>query len=72
MAFHARDDWYFKRIKDGAVRIHHLDTQGLMDRGFVVDANTWASIVASVSKLGDTAEVFQKEIALHQGDLYSN
>ena len=69
MVFHYRDNWFFERIKNGAVRIYHLDFYGLIDKGFVVDAASWSSIVASVSKLGDTAEVYQRAIALHQGDL---
>lgn len=69
MAFHYKDGWYFERIKDGDVRIYHLDASNLMDKGFVVDAGSWASIVGSVSKLGDTAETYQRAIALHQGDL---
>ncbi len=69
MAFHYKDSWFFERIKDGDVRVYHLDNSGLMDRGILVDPASWASIVASVSKLGDKAEVYQKAITLHQGDL---
>lgn len=69
MTFHYKDGWYFERIKDGDVRIYHLDAKGLMDKGFVVDASSWVSIVASVSSLGDIAEVYQKATALHQGNI---
>ena len=67
--FHFRDNWFFERIKEGNVRIYHLDAWGLVERGFVVDAASWASIVASVSKLGDNAKTYQMAIAYHQGDL---
>ena len=52
MAFHYKDNWFFERIKDGAVRIYHLDNSGLMDRGIAIDAASWASIIASVSARG--------------------
>lgn len=77
MAFHWKDNWYFERLDDeGTVRLYHEDLEADQEDGIVeydvcldIDAASWASIVASVSKLGDTAEVFQKVIALHQGDL---
>ena len=75
MAFHLKNDWFFERFDgDGTVRIYHVEFRG--EEGFEeydvcldIDAASWASIVASVSKLGDIAEVYQKAIALHQGDI---
>lgn len=65
MAFHLKDGWYFERISQGAVRIYHLGYTGLMDRGIVADADSWASIMASVSAQGDTAESFQEARNFH-------
>jgi len=65
MAFHWKDGWYFERILNGQVRIYHLDGFGLMDRGIAIDADSWASIVASVSARGDTAEAFQEAREFH-------
>ncbi|GAJ22569.1 unnamed protein product, partial [marine sediment metagenome] len=57
--FHAKDGWYFGRTKDGGVHI-------VSPKGEVrLDADTWASIVASVSFRGDTAEAFQEAKRLH-------
>jgi len=65
MAFHYKDNWFFERIKDGAVRIYHLDNSGLMDRGIAIDAASWASIIASVSARGETAETFGEAQDFH-------
>lgn len=65
MAFHYKDNWFFERVRDGNVRIYHLDAFGTMDRGILVDAASWASIVASVSVRGDTAEAFQEAREFH-------
>jgi len=77
MAFHLRDNWFFeRRTEDGDVRIYHEDLEADQDDGFVeydvcldIDPASWASIVASVSKLGETAETYQHAIATHQGDI---
>jgi len=77
MAFHLKDNWFFeRRTDDGDVRIYHEDLEADQENDIVeydicldIDAGSWASIVASVSKPGDIAEVYQKVIAIHQGDL---
>lgn len=77
MAFHLKDNWFSERLdEDGTVRIYHEDLEADQEENHVeydvcldIDAASWASIVASVSKLGDVAEVYQKAIALHQGDI---
>lgn len=64
--FHAHDGWYFKREVDGSVRILAPDSlgPGASQRGDF-DADTWASIVASVSAMGGTSETFQAALKLH-------
>ena len=77
MAFHYRDRWYFERLNpEGDVRIYREEKEPDSETGFPeyefcidIDAASWASIVASVSKLGDTAEAYQHAIAAHQGDI---
>lgn len=67
-AFHWRDNWFFKRQGDGAVRViklceanytqypkdaqHHI----WLSPDLVIPANEWASIVCSVSAAGETGE----------------
>ena len=71
--FHYKDGWYFERLEDGAVKISYpggwIDDKTQDEEYLIIDPASWASIVASVSKLGDVTETFQKAIAFHQGDL---
>lgn len=58
MAFHYRDGWYFERLEDGSVRITHPDGPGVNSEPeeFDIDPDSWASIVAAVTPVGDNAE----------------
>lgn len=48
--FHAKGGWYFRREDDGSVTIQAPDSMGPGAHQVVtLDANTWASIVASMS-----------------------
>ena len=59
--FHAGGGWFFKRLDEGRVEIRY-------DSGSIVfDKDTWASIVASVSAGGESAESFIRAEALHEG-----
>jgi hypothetical protein len=62
--FHAKEGWWFRRDDDGAVAIS-TPTETV-----TVDANTWASIVASVSAAGETF-AFQAARRLHEGDIFA-
>lgn len=57
-AFHWRDDWYFRRMDDGSVRMMHRKRGGYeyLDVDMIVPSNEWASIVCSVSSDGETGE----------------
>jgi hypothetical protein len=44
--FHYRDDWYFERLEDDSVRIGWAMGAIYLD----IDPDSWAAIVASVSK----------------------
>jgi len=64
--FHARDNWFFRREDDGSVRIVAPDSMGPgAHQTVVLDANTWASAVASVSAAGETSETFQAARQFH-------
>jgi len=64
--FHARDNWFFRREDDGAVRILAPDSLGPGAHQVVtLDADTWASVVASVSAGGETSESFQAARRFH-------
>jgi len=74
MAFHWKDGWYFERLEDGSVRIYHEDLEADQEKEMVeydvvidIDPDSWASIVASVSARGDTAEAFQVAKRFHIG-----
>ena len=72
MAFHWKDGWYFERLTMLAryrwVRIYHVDPeQQIADVDIEIDPDSWASIMASVSRLGETAYTFALAKALHGG-----
>lgn len=68
--FHAKDGWYFERTEDGVVRVYkRSDTQ---DGSTIVvygefDPDIWASIVASVSSVGDQRFAWDLARTLHMG-----
>lgn len=62
MMFYVSDGWHFSRGEDGAVE---FGNESRFIETLVIDAGSWASIVASVSRDGDTAEQFSKAQALH-------
>lgn len=64
MAFHAKDGWYFERQPDGSVQIWQTDGDG-RDHEVIVTAETWASIVASVSLGGEENGRFYEALAFH-------
>ena len=80
--FHWRENWYFGRMPDGSVRIIKLAGSfapqhwpqatdppfrefGTVD--LTIDANSWASIVSSVSAAGESANYYAaKKLHDHQ------
>jgi hypothetical protein len=78
MAFHAHDGWFFRRNDDGSVTIAqipppHPDGDAL-DAAFdnastrvTFNANTWASIIASVSAKGEDNYRFYLARIFHAG-----
>jgi len=56
--FHWRNDVYFKRLEDGSVRVRRFEwfNGAPHPKDWVIPANEWASVVCSVSQLGETGE----------------
>ena len=72
MAFHWKDNWYFERLSNGGVRIYHEERANKGEGEFPeydtcldIDPDSWASIVASVSKRGETGETFRQAREFH-------
>ena len=63
--FHYRNNLYFARQPDGSVVITKMERSGDVDLTIfsaTIDANGWASIVASVSKGGEeNGRVYQAQ-----------
>lgn len=62
-AFHARQGWYFRRGEDGSVTIWPGEGTEI-----TLDADSWCSVVASVSAPGEAYETFAAAKRLHLGD----
>lgn len=63
--YHWKDGRYFKRLDDGSVRIRTLAALGIAGDEMVIPPYQWASIIASVSKNGETPEQYRAAVALH-------
>jgi len=74
--FHYKDDLYFKRNKDHSVTIKKLAiTYGMGEAAYngvifevTIDENGWASIIASVSKAGESNGRFYDALEWHNGE----
>ena len=58
VGFHWRNDTYFQRLEDGSVKVTHFSqyNNSPQERSWKIPAAEWASIVCSVSALGETGE----------------
>jgi hypothetical protein len=69
--FHLTDWLYFGRLADGAVRILKKES-GAEDAPTIldvtIDANQWASVIASMSYLGEENGGFYHALHFHRGD----
>lgn len=63
--FHAQEGWYFERQPDGSVKISAAVQR--CTESIVLDADTWASIAASVSAAGETSVRWQQAREFHAG-----
>lgn len=58
--FHWRDQWFFQRTRLGAVLVTLPDHSQK-----VIPPHEWASIVASVSRAGETGETWRAALDVH-------
>ena len=68
--FHAKDGWFFRRLSDGSVEIVKRNTahddDPIVAQG-IFTVEDWASIVASVSGLGESGASFRICESLQRG-----
>lgn len=72
--FHVTDGWCFKREDDGAVVLsHEFDSveEGKGSTTFRIDADAWASVIASVANQegNDPGVLFRVAEQFHAGNL---
>ena len=60
--FHETQGWYFKRLPDGTVRAR---VKGYGEH--LMPPNSWVSVVAHVSRRGETGETFNEALTFHDG-----
>ena len=65
MAYHWRDGWFFSRESNGFVSIKAPGGDDIEARIAVIPVDEWASIIASVSASGETAETFKLAQLFH-------
>lgn len=69
--FHLADGWFFSRLSDGTVRIQKRKAsheQAPLVAEALIGADSWASIVASVSAAGESGNQFRQALAFHAGE----
>lgn len=69
--FHSQNGLYFERLKDGSVRIIKRkdamqDAEIIADE--TLDANCWASIIATMSYYGEEDYGFYRATLFHQNE----
>lgn len=72
--FHLNDGLFFERLPEGKVRI--VQKEGGPEGGTVffdltVDANAWASVIASMSYYGEEHFGFYRALEFHTGEALS-
>ena len=75
--FHSNNGLYFERTADGGVRVSHWmsgvanagradqASVDVLDRSWTLTAPEWASVVASVSQMGESSETWQQALDWH-------
>lgn len=69
--FHSSEGLYFEKLPDGGVRIlkrsgSREDSPVIFDH--VLDANQWASAIATMSHYGEENGGFYRALNFHRGD----
>ena len=68
IVYHAKDGFFFLRGDNGQVSITIVE-HGSVAKETVLDADTWASVVATVSASGDTSLAHSVALEYHNTDL---
>jgi hypothetical protein len=69
--FHVANDLYFERYDDGSVRVTKTKQTDDGEKDVVselLDAEAWASVIASMSYYGEEDYGFYRALNFHQGD----
>lgn len=66
--FHVKDGWFFERLSDGSVHLFKKAADGYHNTAaLVMDANTWASVISSMSIGGEANGGFYRALDFHTG-----
>lgn len=66
--FHAKDNWYFRRLEDGSVEMRNETGRAITNR-VAFEASMWASICASVTPDGETSDTYFTALAFHNSEV---
>lgn len=61
--FHLRDNLFFIREPNGSVTIEKYTSDQALVFRMTIDPEQWASVVSSMSRLGETHETFLKALS---------
>ena len=67
LGFHARGGWFFRRKDDGGVCLYQVSATGTVYAHTDFDAETWCSVVASVSEGGESKGRWFSAMDFHAG-----
>lgn len=62
---HVRDGLYVERLPDGSVKVRLEPIGGAAPAEVVLPADTWASVIATVSARGETADTWNEARQYH-------
>lgn len=62
--FHAKEGLYFERVGQDEVKVV-VEDQYKVKREITLTADTWASVVATVSLRGEDYETWREALAMH-------
>lgn len=67
MTFHLKDGFCFERMVDGRIALR-VEKEGAVIAETIVDESGFASVVASVSKRGETGETYREALAFLEAE----
>lgn len=68
--FHWRGGLYFRRLPEGSVRITYFHTYNSFPTyaAFEIPSLEWASVISTVSEIGETSDNYKNAIKFHAPD----